>query len=83
MRKNGNGNNEDNNLIKIKINNSDDGEEYIKKPPNKLILDDRLDTKENLIKENKGFKGQKPKINHINSLVGTKTSMNGDEKEEK
>ena len=42
-----------------------------------------LDTKENLINENKGFKAQKPKINHINSLVGTKTSMNGDEKEEK
>ena len=83
MRRNGQGTNEDNNLIKIKINNSDDGEEYVKKPTNKLILDNKLDTKENLVNENKGFKAQKPKINYISSMVGTKTSMNGEEKEEK
>ena len=83
MRRNVQGTNEDNNLIKIKINNSDDGEEYVKKPTNKLILDNKLDTKENLVNENKGFKAQKPKINYISSMVGTKTSMNGEEKEEK
>ena len=82
IKRNGNGIKEDNNLIKIKINNSDDGEEYIHKAPNRLILDNRLDTKDVLKKENKVFKFKNLKISHINSMQGTKTSMNDKVKEE-
>lgn len=85
MERNRNGENEDKNLIKVKINNSDDGEEYIpKNRNNKLILfNDKLDTKETSNYRNKGFKNQTPKINIINSMLGTKSSINDKENEEK
>ena len=68
---------ENKNFIKIKINNSDDGEEYMRKAPKKLILyDDRINTNEELNLGKKENKFDYHKMNVINSMLGTKSSMN-------
>ena len=84
IERNGKGVNKDKNLIQLKINNTDDGEEYKPKNRNsKLIIDDHIvETRETLNEGNKLSKYKNSKINIINSMQGTKSSMNDKEKEE-
>ena len=70
---------EDKNYIKLKLNNSDDGEEYIKKDNNKNYINNILDTKETLNEKNKE-KAKELNFNHINSMRGTKSSMSDQDK---
>jgi hypothetical protein len=79
MERNGKNIKEDKNYIKLKLNNSDDGEEYIKKDNNKNYINNILDTKETLNEKNKE-KAKELNFNHINSMRGTKSSMSDQDK---
>ena len=82
MERNGKNIKEDKNYIKLKLNNSDDGEEYIKKDNNKNYINNILDTKETLNEKNKE-KAKELNFNHINSMRGTKSSMSDQDKRKK
>jgi len=79
MERNGKNIKEDKNYIKLKLNNSDDGEEYVKKDNNKNYINNILDTKETLNEKNKE-KAKELNFNHINSMRGTKSSMSDQDK---
>ena len=68
--------NEDKNSIKIKINNSEDGEEHVQNKPLKLILYSHSDSNEESSSEKKENNFDNYEKNVINSMLGTKSSMN-------
>ena len=74
--RNANRPNEDKNSIKIKINNSEDGEEHVQNKPLKLILYSHSDSNEELSSEKKENNFDNHEKNVINSMLGTKSSMN-------
>ena len=68
--------NEDKNSIKIKINNSEDGEEHVQNKPLKLISYSHSDSNEESSSEKKENNFDNHEKNVINSMLGTKSSMN-------